>query len=212
MKVAAEFKAALPEPQVILGLRLLPLSIGRYRLLKRFDSPFVNEESVEIAADEASLKGLIGDLFFSLIICGLTVKEFEDAILLPDALALQAELFLKNAQEIIDSTKDFNILEHINQFKSYLDEACALPWHIISASTNPSPSASHWSHSIEVILRAKLGWSELAIEEKPLSKAMADFYKYLEFEGSVVLVTHEDYAEMQALGDENAAALEAAFK
>ena len=46
-----------------------------------------------------------------------SLKEFEDAILLPDELILQSERFLKNAQEIIDGTEDFNILEHIKKFK-----------------------------------------------------------------------------------------------
>src|SRR5438876_959627 len=64
---AAYFQAAIPEPFTILGLRLKPLSLGRYRLLKRFGCAFVAEE--ETGAN-------IEDLIIGVLVCSMRCDEF----------------------------------------------------------------------------------------------------------------------------------------
>ena len=72
MEIAAEFLAGLPEPHTILGLRLLPFSLGHYQLLKRFKSPFIEEEEVKI-----SLGQITNELVFALIVCGTPCDKFK---------------------------------------------------------------------------------------------------------------------------------------
>lgn len=204
MNVAAEFQAALPEPQTILGLRLKPLSLGRYRLLKRFDSPFVADD-----ARELPLKEVIGELFFALLICGLGVGEFKSLVESERGLKREAARFGKHSAKIIGKQSDFNINEHIARFQKYLSEATAMPWHVATKhGEDGSESASHWSHAIEVTLRSKANWTQEEIDEEPMSKALADFFKLLESEGAVSIYTHETWDFVESTGENNAAAME----
>ena len=198
MNIAAEFKAAMPEPHTVLGLRLLPLSIGRYRLLKRFNSPFVSEDDVEM-----SLNSIVGELVFALIVCGLRCDEFENLI---DTGKIEKECrrFNKNFVRLVKKTKGFNLFEHVEKFKSYISESTDLPWVVVQNSEPSGESASHWSHGIEVTLRSEVGWTPEEIEEKPLAKGLCDYFKHLEMHGSVTLVSHEDHAIMESFGNENA--------
>ena len=201
--IAAEFTAALPEPQIILGLRLLPLSLGRYRLLKRFESPFVDE-----AACEISVQDLTKELFFALMICGLPVSEFKSYLMQPKLLAKQARRFGKIAGKHT-KRKGFSILPLFEQFKKYCEDATAMPWHPLSTSrASEDGSISHWSHSMEICLRSNAGWTAQEIDEEPMAKAMTDFFKYMESQCSVRLISHEDYAEMETHGAANAKAFE----
>lgn len=198
MNIAAEFQAALPEPHVILGLRLLPLSLGRYRLLKRFNSPFVSEEQ-----EELSLNKICGELFFALLICGLRCDEFR-SLMEAGRLEKEVKRWAKRAQKLIRKTSGFHIFQPIEQFKKYLTESTDLPWKVVSISNIDVESVSHWSHSVEVLLRSRAGWSQEEIEEEPISKALCDFFKLLESEGSVRLMSHESYAEVESFGQNNA--------
>src|SRR5690348_11829794 len=63
----SDFAAAIPEPYQILGLKLLPLSIGRYRLLRRFEVAFVSEEETSATVE---------DLIRGLVICSLRCEDF----------------------------------------------------------------------------------------------------------------------------------------
>lgn len=205
MNIAAEFQAALPEPRVILGVRLLPLSIGRYGLLKRFGSPFVEEQGVDFA--DKQLAEITKELFFGLVICGLPVSEFKALLQTPRKLAREARRFGKNACNIIARTPRFSILESIKQFKAFLDEGSAMPWHPMprtGTGNDGGESVSHWSHSIEVALRARAGWLQHEIDEEPLTKALADFFKLMESEGTVDLISLEDYAFFKKTGEDNA--------
>ena len=210
---AAEFNAAMPEPHTILGVRLLPLSIGRYQLLKRFDSPFVADEKCELPVQE-----IIKELVFALIVCGLPCAEFNRLLNQPSTIAsrmlrfpvgLERECvrFGRNMQKIIARTKDFNIYHSIGQFKEYLDEAQSIPWHVSRADGVESESVSHWSHNIEIVLRSRIGWTAEEIQEQPMQKALCDYFKFLESEGSVNLMTHEAFAALELEGEANGVAL-----
>ena len=199
--IAAEFTAALPEPQTILGLRLLPLSLGRYRLLKRFESPFVDESPREVSVQE-----LTKELFFALLVCGLPVSEFKDYLMQPDKLQKQARRFGKVAGKFTKQ-KGFSILPCFEQFKKYCAEATAMPWHAMPKDrADESESISHWSHSMEICLRSNAGWTAQEIDEEPMAKAMTDFFKFLETQGVVRLISHEDYRKMESAADANAKA------
>ena len=198
MNIAAEFAATLPEPFTILGLRLLPLSLGRYRLLKRFDSPFVADEEKAITPDI-----LTKELFFALLICGLPVEEFKILLANPEKLAREARRFGKVAGKWISKTERFSIFETFESFKKYLRDGSAMPCHAMPKDGGAAESISHWSHSIEVTLRSKVGWDQHEIDEEPISKALVDFFKLMENEGAVTLMDHDDYTYLMKTGEDN---------
>ena len=57
-------------------------------------------------------------------------------------------------------------------------------------------------------LRGQLGWTKNEIEEEPLTKALADYFKHMENEGHVRLIPHELYQEMMDEGEANMKAFE----
>jgi hypothetical protein len=205
MTIAAEFNAAFPEPHTILGLRLRPLSLGRYRLLKRFGSPFVEEDEKTFQA--ADLKNLTRELFFALMVCGLPVAEFKELMDNPKKLAKEAKRFGKCAEKVIKRTKDFSIIPCLESFKIYLQGATKTPWHAVPVGQDNGESVSHWGHAMEVTLRARAGWTAQEVEEEPLQKAMTDFFKLMESEGVVNLISHEAREYMEKTGEANALAL-----
>lgn len=205
MNPAAEFSAAFQEPHIILGLRLLPLSLGRYQLLKRFNCPFVSDEP-----EQVGLEKLTNDLFFALVICGLPCCEFAE-LAENGKLRRQLKRWGKRVRKFIDREKYFSILEKIEAFKRYLEQGSEVHWKVLFRQDNSETSPTHWSHSIEVTLRSKVGWTAEEIEEQPLTKAMQDFFKYMEGEGIVKLVDPDHYEAMQAEGRANAEALAKIF-
>ena len=200
MNAAAEFKAAFPEPHVVLGVRLLPLSLGRYRLLKRFNSPFVSEE--DIAPDSITI---IQDLFFALLVCGLRCQELK-SLIEHKKLERECQRWGKHLRKIIRREEHFNVFAKVKQFQKFIEQETAMPWKIVPRSGDSGGSVSHWSHSMEVTLRSKVGWTAHEIEEEPMSKAMVDFFKFLESEGAVALITHEAAEELSKSAESNAEA------
>lgn len=211
---AADFKSAIPEPYQILGLRLLPLSLGRYRLLRRFDCAFVSEESTTAQ---------MGDLILGVLICSMRCEQFlsfyeskhfaREVRRWSERIGANPPWFLRGKWgRILSSTfigrhwrkhHSFNFVEKMQLFKNFITEAQAVPeYH----PTNPSASRSsaHWSTSVEIVLRSELVWSLEEINEAPLTKALSDYFKHLEFQGAVTIFTEEDLEE----GRKNAEALE----
>ena len=69
-------------------------------------------------------------------------------------------------------------------------------------------SVGHWSQGLEVVLRGELNWTGEEINEEPLSKAFADYFRWAENQGAVRLISPEEIES----GKANAAAIEAALK
>jgi hypothetical protein len=196
---SAYFTAALPEPYQILGLRLKPLSLGRYRLLKRFGCAFV--------ADEEASAG-INDLILGLVICSLRVEEFmrrlEDGTLKREVRKWGRKICPCAWMGLIPVLGKwwrrkyaFDVFEKEGLFSAYLRDGSKEPkfW---DENKDGGTSGAHWAQSIEVILRSELGWTDEEINEAPLTKALADYFKFAESQGFVRLMSDE---ELRILGE-----------
>ena len=193
------FIRAIPEPVRLLGLRLLPLSLGRYRLLKRFDVAFV--------ADGEAQAG-VSDLLLGVLICSLRVDDFLGFVEQPNfhkemrnwsrrlfpAVWLCAIPFFGRWWR---RTHGFNVIEKMQMFQNYIVEAQRIPRYTMKENS-PHANSSHWSHSMEICLRSELGWTSEEINEAPLSKALADYFGYAEANGMVILLSDADIAEASA--------------
>jgi hypothetical protein len=202
------FAQIVPEPFRILGLRLLPLSLGRYRLLKRFGVAFVAD---------GDARAEIGDLLLGVLICSMRCDEFVEWAGSP-AFARDVRRW---SRRILPSPwlclipffgkwwirgHSFNAVEKIQLFQRYIEQGSVVPDYF-DESGDPMRSGAHWSQAIEVTLRSELGWSAEEINEEPLTKALADYFKYAENQGLVRLMTPEDVAQ----GEANAAVFEKLF-
>lgn len=201
---AAYFEAAIPEPFTILGLRLKPLSLGRYRLLKRFDCGFVADG--EVVAK-------IQDLILGVLICSMACAEF--------LVFIQSTNFRREMRRwgrrvsplsligILPwigkwwrKRHGFNIIEKMKLFQSYIREHTKAPTYTVEGSEG-SPSGAHWSQNVEVTLRSELGWSKEEIDEEPISKAISDYFKWLENQGRIRIISEDELR----IGEENALAM-----
>jgi hypothetical protein len=202
------FCKAIPEPVQILGLKLLPLSIGRYRRMARHGVGFVSEKKV--SADGK-------DLILGVLICSMpcrTWDELSTSEILPKIVnqwfnqiqALPPFYLRGSIGKIISASfigkwwrkhNSFDLYEKCKLFKRYIEDAQVIPRYI-SKQQSSSKSASHWSHSIEVALRSQLNWDSQDIEEAPLSKALADYFKHLENEGLITILTEQDFQQIKA--------------
>lgn len=185
---AAYFKAAIPNPCVIFGVRLLPLSIGRYRLLKRFDCAFVS------AGEETAS---FGDLALGIIICSMPVREFLELIDEPKKFMRQMKRFGRRIRKEMRHDRRFNLLSKYGLFQQFLSENSQCPKYWIETEDEAGGDASHWSHNLEITLRS-IGYTSQEIEEGPLSKALADYFKHAENKGAIRLMTEAEIAQGEA--------------
>jgi len=174
MKPTADyFTAAIPEPWQILGLRLRPFSLGHYRILSRFKCAFVCD-TAEAATNE--------DVVFGVLVCSMKPKEF---------------LAMIDSDECVETIKKwgekcglFDLPEKAKLFKDYLEAHSTVPHYWEEKSG--TPSGAHWSQCVEVCLRSELGWTEDEIDNQPLSKAFADYFKHAETNGAIRLMTAQE--------------------
>lgn len=193
------FEAAIPEPFRILGLRLKPLSLGRYRILNRFGCAFV--------ADEKSGAGA-RDLVTGALICSMSCDEFLGVYGTRRFRKLLKAWYRKFCPAwwhfIIPRrwrqrrNKRFAdlILEAIKLFQEYIDEGSRRPDYFIEREN--AVSGAHWSHSVEVALRSEVGWTKEEIDEAPLTKALNDYFKHAESQGAIRLMTAEEIEQGKA--------------
>jgi hypothetical protein len=197
------FAAAIPEPFQILGLRLKPMSLGRYRILRRVDCAFVAEESRVVS---------FGDLILGVCLCSMTCAAaaawLDSKHCLRDIRRWSRRIspapWLRRLPWIgrwWEARTSFNPLEKIKLFQRYISEASALPEYW-DESDGRASGASHWSESMEVGLRSQLGWSKEEVEEQPLQKAIRDFFQLLEGSGAIRMLAD---GELES-GKANAAA------
>ena len=195
------FQRAIPEPFRILGLPLKPLSLGRYRLLKRFDIAFVAD--CEAKADTK-------DLILGVLICSQEVDEFQAWLELPPKRrARDLKRWRKTVcpkawlcrVPFIGKTwlrrKMPDLLEKIRLFQIYVQQHSKMPAYW-DESGDERTSGAHWSHSVEVCLRSQVGWSRDEINEQPLSKALDDYFKFAESQGAIRLMTQAEIEQGEA--------------
>jgi hypothetical protein len=184
---AAYFQAAIPEPYIIFGLRLLPLSIGRYRILKRFDCGFT-------ADDERT--ATMADLILGIVVCSMRCDEFFSLMESPE-FGTELKRLGQRIRDEITADKCFSLLEKYGLFQSYIMASTKIPEYFDEMDERPE-SFAHWSHNLEISLRSELNYSDEQINEGPISKALYDFLKHAENQGSIRIVTDAEIDQGKA--------------
>jgi hypothetical protein len=181
-----QFSAAVPAPVVIFGLQLLPLSLGRYRLLKRFGCSFVADGEAEAS---------VQDLVLGILICSMRTQEFLGWIESARA-AKDLKRFGRRIRREIRHEEGFTVFGKYALFREYLARASAIPPYWEENATG-AQSGAHWTVCMENTLRSDLGWTREEIEEAPLSKAIEDYFKRAETLGAVRLMTEWELEQIR---------------
>lgn len=200
------FDGIFQVPPVVCGLTLKPLSITRYRLMAWRGVAFAADEEREATA---------GDLLMGVLICSMSVADFKTFAAHPKFkdhvqkwgrkigffppkmfkwpfIGKRLEKFLGDAF----AEADFKYLhEQMEVFQKYIMAGSKAP-EFWDESPDSKASAAHWSQSIEVVLRGNIGWSQEEIDEEPLSKALQDYFKFMENQGLVRLMSAEESREI----------------
>jgi hypothetical protein len=171
-------RAAIPEPYRILGLRLRPLSLGHYLLLKRFNCAFLAADASQATRE---------DLLLAVLICSMRHQEFLDFI---EQKNFSAEVAAWG-QEI----GVFDFPEKAKLFCAYLAENLHEPEYI---PTKPGAEGGDWAQNLKMTLMTRLQHNEESALNLPLSEALADYFKLAENEGLVRIITPEDIAAAEA--------------
>lgn len=211
------FNQVLPAPPVVCGKALKPLSIGRYRRMRRQNIAFVSDETIEVPAHT-----LVGDLLKGVLICSLSCEDYDAFIQQADADKqilkwAQHEGFLREryhdwpivgqwfAKYIVtpevaqmrDERAALYLLEQIEIFQEYIAAAQRIP-NYSRKENSPARHTLHWSNSIELHLRSEQNWTEQEINEAPLSKALTDYFGYAESHGLIRINTDAEIEQAEA--------------
>lgn len=204
MNAAAYISAAIPEPYRILGLRLLPFSLGRYRILRRLECAFVADEETNAGPE---------DLIIGVIACSMTCRDF---IAFAHAPSFHKEIrrwsrricplpvlgLLPIIGKWWRKHFAFDLLQKADLFKRYLAQGSEMPEYWI-LNDDSCGGTMHWSQGLDMALRSQLNWTDLEIEEEPLSKAFYAVLSLGEANGRIQMMTE---AEKES-GKKNAEAL-----
>lgn len=168
--------------------------------MKFAEVAFVSEDECNASMD---------DLFTGIVICGMPCWEFKE-LLSNGKLEKTLSKWGKKLRKMIRKEKGFNIYEKIALFNRYIQEGQKLPWIPLPVQNGevPETTRTHWSNSVEVVLRGHLNWDTEDVEENPLTEALLQYFKHMENEGHVKLMPHEMYQAMIDEGQANAKAFE----
>lgn len=211
------FNQVLPSPPVVCGKALKPLSVGRYRRMRRLNVAFVADEPKEVPPHT-----LVGDLLKGVLVCSLSCAEYDEFIqqsdvgeqivkfaqqqgFLPEPYhdwPIIGKWFVKyivtpRVQQIRDERAAAYLIEQINIFQKYIADAERIP-NYSRKENSPATQKMNWSNRIELHLRSEQNWTSEEIDEAPLSKALADYFGYAECHGLIRINTDADIATAEA--------------
>lgn len=203
------FESIYQDTPIICGLRMKPISIGRYRMMARLKLAFVSDDQREAQAR---------DLWFGVIICSMTCAAFNE---FSNSKGFEKEMrrfgerygflepgcfrwpfvgrWFKRVAERRVAEFDANYLqEQMELFKGYIASGAPdLSAKFMTKGEEGEASASHWSQNVESVLREYQGWTKEEIEERPLANALFDFYKHLENKGVGRFLTMDEIADQE---------------
>lgn len=187
MNQSEYYRAAVPEPWTILGLRLRPFSAGHLILLHRAESAFA-------IGGEASFE----DLAFAVFICSQTfesaVKCFSD----PDLPKLMRAWHKKLTNRgLFRKPRTIDLFGKSEEFRSYMDEGCKYPDYIYKGGTSDIGDVPAVQF-VKAFLLSRTSMTESEFLNRPWALSIWDFLTIQSQEGHVRLCNEETIADAQA--------------
>lgn len=180
----AEFyRAALPEPFTILGVRLRPFSLGHAILFTRFDVQFLQDDA----------RPLESDFILGLILCACryeqAVEVFED----PD--------FDKTVRKWRRKTKGVDLDKAISLFYDYLNVHIGfLPFFCRPDGISATIEAP-FEQVVRVTLMSKMHRTETDVMNMPYGLAVWDYVTLKAIEGNITILDRPAEALRRSAAD-----------
>ncbi len=201
MRYDAYSVACNPNTTTVLGLQLLPASLGHILIFQRLGLPYFNESATAIEFQ---------DFLVGTFVCSLTYEEFDTLVKQSPyklfdkesiktffrayfyskrngALSYNVNKWSRTLHKVLKSTKGFNLFEEIAKFNSYLDINQNKPFILPGDNASNKASDAPWVLSVITVLTGELGYSFKEAVNIPVGKALWEFFKYAESQGSVEL-------------------------
>ena len=167
-------ETAVPEPMVLLGRKLKPLTIGHLLLLERFDCLPTHERD-------------------QLVLAILIASHNHDEV-----LPLFEDRFWDLRMRVWRwRLGKFDWMEKFQLWDDYFQRSMATPCAISKKDSDAlSNSATPFLQHLKCTLQAKLGYSPTEVLNTPYSQAIWDYYTFHEMEGSVDIADAEERKRM----------------
>jgi hypothetical protein len=205
------YNAAYPEPWQVLGVRLKPFSLGHYLKLSKFNCAFV-AETERVAT--------LGDLILGVAVCSMSSHpdperdEFWQWWNRPARFNLLAWALGKTSltpaeKEVVKWGRKVGVQKWEDKaklFAQYIEEHSSAPGYWITGDgVKTKQSGGHWSHCVLHGLVSECGYTLLDAYNVPVSRALHDFLKAAEAQGTVKLMTEEQLLLAERMEAKNGA-------
>ena len=189
LNLDAYVKALIPNPYHILGVKLLPFSLGHYFLMKRFNCGFSNESVDKYGGFE--------DVLLAIAICSRKYEQFIEWINDESKFMSWSKEW---GTEILKALKEnkLNCINELNRFKIYMKDSIMVPKFWNNDEEDDKTSGAHWTQNVYTILISKMGYTSEQALNIPLSQALFDYYKYLENEGVITFMADWELEQWKA--------------
>lgn len=204
--MASEFYAqAVPEPCHVLGLRLLPLSLGHVILLQRIDSAFVTDAQRDTNAWE--------ELAIAVAICSQPYREalamLEDRQGTAKAMALWAQKLTRTTwRDRLLRRKAVTIDLHgqWQAFSDYLKANTKVPHYSYNPDDMREVSCPH-VQLVKCSLQRSFGFSDETMLDRSWSQCLWDYVTLKALDGQVQMTDRDVIKEAQEAAERLAAKL-----
>lgn len=200
MRFEAYAEACIPETFTVLGLRLKPLSLGHFLLMRRLNCAFASDVEIEIS---------FSDLLVAVLICSMNyedclaffdlpkikfwswqnIKSFGTAWYYGKKLGptgYEIRLWGREFYRQIKKKKDFNLLMEAKRFQRYITEGSQTPLYYEGKhSDDQKTSPAHWSIGLYSFLLTK--YDHRTAMNLPLRQAFMEYCKWAEEQGAIEL-------------------------
>lgn len=179
---AAFYRAALPEPFRICGVKLRPFSLGHAILFKRFQIPFLDDEG----------EPTFNDFVTAIILCAC---RYEEAI-----EVFQDIKFDRTLRKWMKKLRGIDVNAKVKLFYDYLSEHVdCVP--LYSRSENGSPMDAPFEQVVKLTLMSKCGRTETEVLNLPYSLAIWDYLTFKAMEGQVTLLDRDNETQRRNMAD-----------
>lgn len=173
----------------ILGLRLLPFTLGHSMILKTAKSCFMVG-----GIDKLSNREVIGELVFGLLACSTTYDDFISEM---NSGAFEGYLkeYVRRLESEVKGTKMFNLFDKINMFARYIKEGTSTPYYYPAKDSEHDVSICpvEIEQSILSALMSECNYSRNECLNLPLTETLSAFLLYAHKQGTVSLKSREEY-------------------
>lgn len=196
-RVPSYIETLVPSPVTVLGKELKPYCLGHQILMLW--------EQCSLASGEIGSAD-ISDLMIGVQICSRTFDEYLEwkrhgTVTKHQILGTVWETRSTWRDDCIRwrrkfRKKKFNLLTEFTMFRAYIAQGIKIP-HVYEGNKNNSKeSGAHWTQNILNALTEKHK-DETTVMNMPLAKALADYFKGMEDNGALDLMSDEDWDYMQ---------------